>query len=76
MALTTVSTTLLADEVTATVATAVVQDPLTGRYVREFRFFGTIPDEGVAGGPPLLLTVRAEALEDGALRITTPSLSV
>lgn len=74
MAVTTLSTTLLADDLSETVVTDIVQDPSTGLYIREFRFFG--PPASASSEAPLLLTVRAQAPEADALKIKTPVLSI
>lgn len=74
MAVTTLSTTLLADDLSSTVVSPVVQDPVSGHYVREYRFFG--PPAAGSNEPPLLLIVRAQSPEADALKITTPVLSI
>ncbi len=74
MAVSTLSSTLLADDLASSVVTEIIQDPATGHYVREFRFFGA-PAAG-SNDTPLLLTVRATATERDALTIKTPSLSI
>lgn len=74
MAVTTLSTHLLADDLTATAVTEIVQDPSSGRYVREYRFFGA-PADG-SNEAPLLLIVRAQSPETEALKIKTPVLSI
>lgn len=73
MALIVTSQTILAEDVSASVVTEVVQDA-SGKYIREYRFYG--PGSTVGGDGPLLLTVRVQASEATPLRFETGNLTI
>jgi hypothetical protein len=70
MSISTLAQSVLIDDITDVVTTAIVQDLDTGKYVREVRIFGT--PSGVGVPKPQVYVLRLLATERSSLEITVP----